>query len=181
MKEPLFNTKDYSDEYNDPQGGTLMSLYYIKDMRPIAEGNRRRCQLCDCGYRATNDNSDIKVWNQCQYEDIDYKNWIYYCKNYLKDESRIIKPDVIYVNVVNEIIKNWSEILYYYELSRSGQGFHFIFYFDIERTKENWKKTKNISHAIIKQAFINCGYSEIINFEGFNDENGHKVVNKVFD
>lgn len=181
MNHPLFNALDWTDSYGEPTGGTKMGLYYIKDMKPVKEGNRRRCQMCDCGYRATNSNSDVSNWNQCQYEDIDYKNWIFYWKQYGKDESKIIEPMAILVNVVNNIIKKWPENLYYYELSRSGEGFHFVFYFDIERTLDNWKKTKNISHAIIKQSFIDCGYEDIINFEGFTDENGHKVVNKVFD
>ncbi len=182
IEQPLFNSIDYGDEYRDPQGGTLMGLYYIKDMKPIRKGNRRIVQMCDCGFRATNANAEIsKHWNQCQYEDIDYKNWIHYCKKYLKDESKLIKPEIVYVNVINKIIKNWPETLYYYEVSRHGEGFHFIFYFNIERNKENWNKTKNISHAIVKQAFIDCGYEEIINFDGVKDENGNKLVNKVFD
>lgn len=173
MKEPLFNTIDYNDSYNDPKGGTLMSLYKINDMPPIKEGLRRRCQMCDCGFRATNNNSEIVNWNQCQYEDIDYKNWIHYWKEH--DESKVISPETIYVNVVNYIINKWPETLYYYEVSRHGEGFHFIFYFDVERTVDNWKNTKNISHAIMKQAFIDCGYSDIINFDGGG------TVNKVFD
>lgn len=175
MKDPLFNSLDYSDTYNDPKGGTLMGVYYIKDMKPIAQGNRRRCQMCDCGYRATNDNSNISVWNQCQYEDVDYKNWIDYYTNYEDNSSVIIAPEVVYSKVVNHIISNWPHNIYYYEMSRSGKGFHFIFYFDVERTLDNWNRTKNISHAVIKQAFIDCGYEDIINFDGKGK------VNKVFD
>lgn len=180
MKHPLFNTIDYSDSYKDPVGGTLMGLYYISDMKPVKEGNRRRVQMCDCGFRATNSNSSISNWNQCQYEDIDYKNWIHYWRDYMKDESKIIDCNTIYVNVVNYIIKHWPHNLYYYEVSRHGEGFHFIFYFDIERNIDNWKKTKIISHSIINQAFIRCGYENIINFDG-KDENGNQVINKVFD
>ena len=175
MNEPLFNTIVYNESYPDPQGGTKMGLYYIRDMKPVPPNCRRRCQMCDCGFRATNGNTDVKSWNQCQYEDVDYKNWIEYYTKYEDDSSKILPPEEIYSTVVKYILSHWPETLYYYELSRSGKGFHFIFYFDVERTVDEWKHTKNMSHAIIKKAFIDCGYEDIINF------NGNGKTNKVFD
>lgn len=175
MKEPLFNSSYYDSDWNDPRGGKLMGLYYIKDM-PISDGiNRLRCQMFDNGYRVVTENYKPEFWNQTTYEDVDYKNWIIYCKEYLHDESKIIDVLEIHKKVFIYIVKHWGEMFYYSEISRHENGFHYIFYFDIERTKENWKKCKNISHAIVKQAFINCGYEEIINLKK------GKSWNDVFD
>ena len=164
-KEPIFNSSYYNGDWNDPKGGTPMSLYYIKDM-PVSDGvNKLRCQMFDCGFRVIRENREWKWWNQTTYEDVDYKNWIKYCKEYLHDESRIIDVLEIHKKVFVYIVKHWPEMFYYAEISRHENGFHYIFYFDTERTGENWNKCKQISHAIIKQAFIGCGYEEIINLK----------------
>ena len=165
MKEPLFNTTCYDDDILDPKGGSRMALYYIKDMPDMQPGEKRRCQLFDCGYRITRALMDYKYWNQCTYEDVDYKNWIKYYTDYEPDPQKIVPVERIFRDVFYYIVKHWPEMFYYAEISRHNNGFHYIFYFDTERTRENWIKCKNISHSIVKQAFINCGYGDIINLK----------------
>ena len=173
MKHPLFNTSMYDETIPDPREGTKMGLYIIPDMPDLKDGRKRRCQMADCGFRVGNKTWKTEYWNQCCYEDIDYKFYIQYFEE--KDPSKVVPVMSLYTDIVKCICSNWPETFYYAELSRHENGFHFIFYFDVERTEENIKKCKMMSKRIIKTAFIKCGYGDIIDF-ALNEKNG-----KVFD
>lgn len=173
MEHPLINTIWYDKDTNDPRSGTKMLLYTVEGMPNIKENEKRRCQLFDNGYRVSTENYKEEYWDKLTYEDIDYKNWINYWEKH--DKSKIVPPEEIYEKIIRHLATEYTNNAYYAELSRSGKGFHFLFYWDVPRTKEWRDKCKKLGARIIKTAFIKCGYEEIINFDGKND------TNKVFD
>lgn len=169
MKHPLINTIWYDKDTNDPRSGTKMLLYHIYDMPYIKENERRRCQLMDSGFRVSSENYKEEYWDNLTYEDIDYKFWIEYWDEI--DKSKVIDPFEIYDKVKQYLIDRFVDCIYYSEMSRSCKGFHFLFYFDVPRTKEWRDKCKKLSARIIKTAFIECGYKDIIEFK-LNDNSG---------
>lgn len=109
-------------------------------------------KMTDCNYRMDMINYDFNQWNQCVAIDIDYKVAI---------DKFSIDPLEIYVNVTNWLINNSSSFLYG-ELSRSGNGFHFIFNSNVPKNENGTKSLMCLADLIIKKAFTECGYSKII-------------------
>lgn len=160
INHPAFNfihvypNKD--GEYKYPNAYTPLQLMYIEDMKPI-ENTLMFTQMCDWGRRMTKENEDYTKWNNCVFEDIDYKFYIAANENH-------IDPYIIYNDVWNWLLTNASNIIYYREMSRSCKGFHFIFYFNVKRTINNRMKAKAISTYFIKEAFKACGYEKELNW-----------------
>ena len=109
-------------------------------------------KMSNCTYRMDMVNYDYDNWNQCVAIDIDYKVAI---------DKFNIDPLEIYTNVTKWLVDNSSSFLYG-ELSRSGNGFHFLFNSNVPKNEDGSKALMCLADLITKQAFINCGYSKII-------------------
>lgn len=162
MKHPVFNFIPIEKEEYAPRGGQKMLLMKIKDMYQ-KENYLLFTQMCDNGYRMNRENIDYNKWNQCIFEDIDYKK-------YIANHNEYIEPNVIFENVYEYLHNNFKDILYYGEFSRSRKGFHFIFYFDVARNKNNRLMCKALCDFVIFKAFNELGYADIIEYnEVFDD------------
>jgi len=172
--KPAFNYISYSKEYNLPRNGTKMLLYYLNDLKiHDLEKYHSVGQTIDCGYRMGVEDCDYKYWNQCTVEDIDYKL-------YIQSHDTYVEPIEVYNNVWNWLIDNYSDISYYSEMSRSKKGFHFIFYFDVDRTYNNWMMCKAMSIWVIKKAFKECGYEEAITYNKVWDSHSSTLYQPIF-
>lgn len=162
IKTPVFNFLPIEKEEWAPKNGQQVQLMYIKDMHK--DGDMLLfTQMCDAGYRMGRENVDYDKWNQCVYEDIDYKK-------YMGDHDMFIDPKIIYENVYEYLYNNYKNIFYYGELSRSRKGFHFIFFFDVIRNKNNRLMCKSIADFIIHKTFNDLGYKGIIEYDGVFDD-----------
>lgn len=159
---PVFNFMPITNQDSCPRSGTRLMLMYIDDMHTY-DNMLLFTQMCDAGYRMVRDNEDYTKWNQCVYEDIDYKK-------YIEDNEHSIEPDVLYAQLYDWLYENYRDILYYTELSRSGKGYHIVFYFAVQRTKNNRMMCKALTTFIIRKAFHELGYGYIIDYPGVFDD-----------
>jgi len=156
IKHPLFNFIQIEKEEFAPKMNTELQLMYINDMHK-QEGFLMFTQMCDYGRRMCIENADYKYWNQCVFEDIDYKF-------YIEDHNEYINPNILYEQLYEWIYNHYRNVLYYSELSRHMNSFHFIFYFAVERSKNNRLMCKSITNFIIHQAFNALGLKDIIDY-----------------
>lgn len=161
MNKPLFNFSYVENTEKLPKNNTQLMLMYIEDIIK-KEGMMMFSQMCDAGYRMGIKNEDYKYWNQCTFEDIDYKK-------YMAVNNGALDPETIYDALWNWIYDNYKDILYYAELSRSKKGFHFIFYFNVNRTKNNRLMCKALSIYVIHKAFEACSLKYILDTKGVYD------------
>lgn len=159
---PAFNFMPIEKEEWAPKSGQQTQLMYIKDMY-----KKDKCllftQMCDCGYRMCRENVDYSKWNQCIYEDIDYKK-------YMANNESYTDPKILYEKLHEWLYEHYKNVYYYMELSRSKKGYHIIFYFNVMRTKQLRMICKAISDFIVKKAFKELGYEHIIEYDGVFDD-----------
>ena len=105
-----------------------------------------------------------EYWNGCIFVDIDYKNWV---KN---NPDKVIDPKLILLLITNHLETTYCYNFYSSELSRSNYGFHFLFYYDCERTEERFYYYTEYTRLIIDEAFNSCGYYPILNYQGVFDD-----------
>lgn len=162
MKAPVFNIAYASDETRLPHNGKQLFLFYIQDIKK-RDNMIIYSQMCDAGYRMGRDNEDYNYWNQCVFEDIDYKV-------YMENHKDYIDPNIIYEQLYDWIYNNYKDVLYYAEMSRSMKGYHIVFFFDVNRIKKNRMMCKALTTFIIRKAFDELGYGDIINFPKVFDD-----------
>ena len=148
---------------HNPFGNEKMNLLTINEITQADSRFKNACQCFDCGYRVNNEHLEFKHWNGCVFEDIDYKKWIYYWED--KDKTKIVDPNKILFNVTVYLTQKYMNNFMFSEMSRSGKGFHFMFYFNCDKTENNWYLYKATAVAMTKDAFKQCGYEHIINSE----------------
>lgn len=166
-----FNYK-YIKYTNLPHNGDELQVRNILDIQQNLDDRYLNfCQAIECGYRMGKDDIDYTKWNGCTWEDIDYKKCI---------DIFNIDPIEIYNNVWNYLIEHYNDIIYYCELSRSKKGFHYLFYFNCTRNKNTFMMCKAMSICIIKEAFINSGYSKIIDYPEIYDDCSFTLYQPIF-
>lgn len=178
MSKPLFNFRQINLDPNTkqpiaPKGGSWMSVTSLDRIEPPTEGMLNFVQLCDCGFRMTKETKDESMWNCCTFEDIDYKA-------YMKNNDDAPDPEIVMGDIVQWLMTNCREITYYYEMSRSGKGFHFVFYFCVKRNMHIRNMCKAISVWAIKKAFYSCGYKDIIEHEKVWDKCTNSLYQACF-
>lgn len=172
--KPVFNYITYPKEFSLPKNGTKMLLYYLDSIKMCDLKKYHSIgQTIDCGYRMGLEDCDFNYWNQCTVEDIDYKF-------YIENHDSVPDPIEVYDKVWNWLTNNYSNISYYSEMSKSRKGFHFIFYFNVTRTLNNWMMCKAMSIWIIKKAFKECGYEEAITYKKVWDSHSSTLYQPIF-
>ncbi len=145
-----------------------LKIVPITDMKPFIKGEweigyKNQVQMSSYDYRVIKD-TPYKYWNGCIFIDIDYKKWIH---DYPDD---VISPEYILRKVFTYMEEHYPLNLYYGELSRSNKGFHFIFYYDCDRTRQMFDYYNRYTRRIVEVSFEKCGFSEIIHHKGVLDE-----------
>lgn len=116
-------------------------------------------------YRITNDTLDWDLWNGTIFLDIDSSK--YY------DNVKPFDTDVLLNGIYDYLLCNYYTNFYCIQKSNSGKGYHIIFYFNIEKNLENFKKCSYWCTKIIEETFISLGAEEIIRY--------NKVLDKCTD
>lgn len=147
---------------------TPMSIVTIEQMRKFnkeewEDGWKNRIQMSVSPQRVIKE-TPYELWNGCIFIDIDYKNWV------KGNPDKIIDPKLMLIVLNNHLEKNYWANYYYSELSRSNYGFHFLFYYDCERTEERFKYYTEFTRKIIDETFYSCGYYPILHYEGVFDD-----------
>lgn len=181
MKDIKFNwcvPREYKDDNGEIRhaicrGNEKMSIGTLLDMQNETNEDMPKDalpwgQAFANGYRVMSNSLDFGDWNGTTFSDIDSK-WFYrYCKPFNVD--KLLKA-----------IVEWAPILFennYYacHLTNSKQGYRIFWYWDCEKTEENFRKCCILTEKYTRELFYNLGEQakEIIDYK----VDGHRVLDK---
>lgn len=118
-------------------------------------------QIFNTGFRVSGSNVNWKYWNGCVFVDIDSKN--YY------NNVRHFNVNVLEKGLHNFLQYNYTDNFYCIQKSYSGTSYHILFYFDVAKNQENFKKCSHRAIDIVEEAFTNLNAHEILEYEGVVD------------
>ena len=118
-------------------------------------------QLFNTGYRVTSDNIDWSGWNGCVYSDIDSKHYYNECKQFDVNKLCSALYDYLFYNVYDHF--------YCLQQSNSKTSFHILFFFDVPRTEESFKKCAQFVQDTMREAFYGIGAGAIYDWPKVND------------
>ena len=98
-------------------------------------------QIFNTGFRVSGSNVDWKYWNGCVFVDIDSKN--YY------NNIRHFNVDLLEKGLHNYLQYNYTDNFYCIQKSYSGTSYHILFYFNVAKNQENFKKCSHRSIDIV--------------------------------
>lgn len=114
-------------------------------------------QVFDTDYRISSDNIDWNKWNGCCFIDIDSKHFY--------EEVKRFKVDKVGQYIFDRL-SEMSCNFYCYQKSNSGTGYHFIFYFDVEKNETNFRKAVQYAKELVTSAFeSHPATSQIIHYK----------------
>ena len=162
MKEYKFNyciPREYKDKngeikYSICKGGEKMNVDTLKEIQSKANPNLPKeaqpwCQVFNNGYRVTKETLNYKEWTGFTFSDVDSK-WFY------KFERKFD------VNKLLEAIRYCALDQYEYNyyachLTNSKQGYRIFWYWNCEKTEENFKKCCLLTEQYTRKLFYTIG------------------------
>ncbi len=119
-------------------------------------------QLFNTGSRVTIDSLDWSGWNGCVYSDIDSKHYYNECKPF--------NVDNLFNALYEYLLLNVNYNFYCLQLSSSKTSFHILFYFDVPKTEDSFKKCSQFVRDTMREAFYNIGAKEIFDWPHVEDK-----------
>lgn len=131
----------------------IASISTIKDNQPLI-------QTYNCGFRVDSSHGDYSNWNGTIFIDIDSKKY-----------PKSFDYNIFYKGLQNVLESYFYDNYYCMQTSASGNSLHIIFYFDCERTKDNFKKCEKLSIGYVRECCRICGtnFETIINTKDILD------------
>ena len=182
----LISWTKYDKNRKDPRAGRkCFKTTTFKDLIPSDNNELCRAQLFVTESRVVNNMLEEfwKNWVGVTFTDID-------SRHYWKDnngEGDIIperyskdNPALVFGLVYKWIEDNYKDNIVDAETSRSKLGFHFYFKWDCEKNEYNHAYFVQVGNAIVKKAFIECGYEHIINYPKVFDDCTNSPVQFVY-
>lgn len=161
MKEIKFNTGRVST-----LGGGQMEVVPLINFHTTETVKEKLpwFQIFDCGFRVNKANLDWKFWNGCVFADIDSKKYYTNVKQFDCEKLEEALYNTLFTN--DEFCYNFFAI----QRSHSGNSYHIIFYFDVDKTETNFKKCVQKVKENINLLFEKIGHLEIIQYPGVIDK-----------
>ncbi len=159
MKNILFNSGSTFDK-----GGDKMNVVKLSsiDVKNTEKEKLPWLQVFNSGYRVTTDNIDWNTWTGCVFTDIDSKKYYNNVKKF--------NPNELLNKLYDYLLFNYYENFYIIQISNSGTSYHIMFYFDVEKNEENFKKCSAYAQDIIRTSFKAIGAEDIILYEKVIDK-----------
>lgn len=154
MKNILFNSG--TTFHKGGQKMDVVSLNSI-DVKNTKKENLPWLQVFNSGYRVTTDNIDWNTWTGCVFTDIDSKKYYNNVKKF--------NPTELFNKLYDELLFNYYENFYNIQISNSGTSYHIMFYFDVEKNEDNFRKCAAYAQEIIRSSFKAIGAEDIILYE----------------
>ena len=171
MKEIKFNyciPREYINNNNETcyslaMGGEQMNVETLTNIQKYADITKPKCaqpwlQVFDNGRRVTNDNINWSEWNGITFSDVDTK--LFYKHKQQFDVKRLL-------NIIHENIKYKYNYNYYCcYISPGGLSYRILYYWNCERTEENFMKCALLTEQYTRDLFYSFGTQgkEIIDF-----------------
>lgn len=172
--------KDGQKMYALPKGGDKMGLGELKEVYDIVKQTRDDkdkagdmwVMFFDTGYRVTNDNYDISRWSGHVLSDVDSKWYYKYCKKF--DTKKVFN------DICNYMKMQHNDNFYSLQFSNSETGYHIIWWFDCEKTEENFKKCTNLAFKWTRECFMSIGLEEVIDYKYEHHKVLDTCTNSIF-
>lgn len=142
-----------------PKSGEEMGVSILSELSAndsTDKQGKKWLQMFDCPYRVSTENIDWSKWNGCVYSDIDSGK--YY------DNVKQFDYKAVFHYLYMYLTENFGNWMYAMQLSNSGHGYHIIFYFDVEKNEQNFKKCSKLVHDMVEKSFSAIHASEIFNY-----------------
>lgn len=156
--------KDGKKQYSLVKSGETMGVDTLENICKLVDDKRPKdgqpwCQMFNNGYRNTNENLSWKDWNGFTFSDIDSKHYYIHKKQF--DPMKIL-------NAIKEVAPYEYQYNYYaVYITGSGKGFRILWYWNCDRTKENFLKCCMLTEQYTRDLFYRFGEQgkEIIDYE----------------
>lgn len=180
MKEIKFNyciPREYLDRttneirYAICKGDEKMNVATLNEIQKYSDSSKPKdaqpwIQIFTNGYRVITESLNYAEWNGITFNDVDSKFFYKFCKPFDTDKL---------LHAIHEA----GQYMYYnnfyaVHLTNSKLGYRIFWYWDCERTEENFKKCCILSEKYTKEIFYSFGEQgkDIIDF----NYNGHRVL-----
>lgn len=168
-----YTGSDGKDNFSIVKGGEKMELGGLSEIQKLADDTKPKManpwlQVFNNGYRNTNSNMDWSAWNGFTFSDIDSKHYYKLKKQF--DPMKVL-------NAIKEVAPYVYQYNYYcVYITGSGLGFRILWYWNCDRTKDNFLKCSLLTEQYTRDLFYRFGQQgkDIIDFE----QNGHRVLDK---
>ncbi len=157
--------------------GTEVKIVSFEDLNPsktLIKENEAWIQMFPSGYRESNDTIDWSKWNGCVFVDIDAKN-ILGKDDKAKEKVTEITPKLHYF-----LWSSYPQNYLFTQVSNSGSSWHFVFYFNCEKTFINFKKAATYANELIADIFKRQDAQYIIDAKGVMDYCNKKFVQPLY-
>ena len=182
IKKLLFNywiPREYKDSetgeirYSLPHSGEKMGVGTIEEIQKLVKLTMIKIacpwlQMFDNGYRVSTANSGYADWNGATFADIDGKHY-FHDKKLTNINSKKLLAAIdrqLKIDYPNNYVCSY--------VSASGLGFRIVWYWQCERTQDNFLKCALLTEKCTRQLFYNLGddFKNMIDYKS----NGKKVL-----
>ena len=165
-----FNKKENAWSFSKPSGKDVMQIGTIEDIQKFVKPTfvKEECPLIQaftCGYRMTKSTLNFDYWNNVTFTDID-------TKNYFKDKNISIDINKLHEHMHRQAIIDYPNNYVCSYVTASGLGFRIIWYWDCDKSKDNFDKCAMLTDEYARNIFYSFGdaFKEMIDYDGVLDK-----------
>ena len=165
-----FNKKENAWSFSKPSGKDVMQIGTIEDIQKFVKPTfvKEECPLIQaftCGYRMTKSTLNFDYWNNVTFTDID-------TKNYFKDKNISIDINKLHEHIHRQAIIDYPNNYVCSYVTASGLGFRIIWYWDCDKSKDNFDKCAVLTDEYARNIFYSFGdaFKEMIDYDGVLDK-----------
>ena len=166
----FFDKKKNTWSFSKPSGKDVMQLGTIEDIQKFVKPTfvKEECPLIQaftCGYRMTKSTLNFDYWNNVTFTDID-------TKNYFKDKNLSIDINKLHEHIHRQAIIDYPNNYVCSYVTASGLGFRIIWYWDCDKSKDNFDKCAVLTDKYARNIFYSFGdaFKEMIDYDGVLDK-----------
>lgn len=158
-----YKDKEGNIKYSLCKGGEKMPVDTLDNIKKQANSDLPKaaqpwCQIFNNGYRVIHDNLNWEEWNGITFIDIDSK--LYY------NNVHPFNTEILLDSIIKEAPYRYNYNFYAVNLSNSKLGYRIFWYWNCEKTEDNFRKCCLLSEQYTRDLFYSFGKdaSEIINY-----------------
>ena len=165
-----FSKKKNAWCFTYPSGKDTMQIGTIEDIQKFVKPTfvKEECPLIQaftCGYRMTNSTLNFDYWNNVTFTDID-------TKNYFKDKNISININKLHEHIHRQAMLDYPNNYVCSYVTASGLGFRIIWYWDCDKSNDNFDKCAMLTDEYARNIFYSFGdaFKEMIDYDGVLDK-----------
>ena len=165
-----FDKKENVWKFTKPSSKDVMQIGAIEDIQKLVKPTfvKEECPLIQaftCGYRMTKSTLNFDYWNNVTFTDID-------TKNYFNDKNISIDINKLHEHIHRQAIIDYPNNYVCSYVTASGLGFRIIWYWDCDKSKDNFDKCATLTDEYARNIFYSFGdaFKEMIDYDGVLDK-----------